>query len=106
MTINWTEVIFSIIGIIFTGVLIPFIKHKLDLAKAEQVDYWLRVFMSAAETAFGDNMGQQKKEYVLNELKKKLPWVDLEVVQDNLEAMFRELCAELILNNPDLTKNK
>ena len=70
-------------------------------AKLDNLNMYLRVLMSAAETYFGSQMGQEKKQFVLDELKRNGIYFDEETVQDALEAMWRELCAEGILNTEE-----
>ena len=97
--IDWTNIIIMIATILITGFLLPFIKAKYAQVKTESIDYWLRVLMSAAETYFSTGTGAQKKEWVLNELQAKFPKLDMEKIQDSLEAMFRELVVEGILHS-------
>lgn len=97
--IDWTNIVIMIATILITGFLLPFLKAKYAQIKTESLDYWLRVFMSAAETYFADGEGKQKKEWVIAQLQAKFPKLDIAKIEDSLEAMFRELVVEGILHS-------
>ena len=102
MEINWTDLIIGLCSIILTIFVAPYLKAKYTQIKDESVDFWLRTLMSAAETYFGSGAGQQKKEWVLTELQNYFTGLDMDKIQDNLEAMFRELVIEGIINNDEI----
>lgn len=102
MQINWTELIIGVCGIVCTIFLAPYLRMKYAQIRDDSIDYWLRVLMSAAETYFASGTGAQKKEWVLNELQNKFPKLDMDKIQDSLEAMFRALVVEGILNNKEV----
>ena len=102
--VDWTPIFQAVIALlsaVITGLLIPWIRSKCKVAKLDNLNMYLRVLMSAAETYFGSQMGQEKKQFVLDELKRNGIYFDEETVQDALEAMWRELCAEGILNTEE-----
>lgn len=99
MAIDWTQLIIGIASLVVTVVLVPLIREKYSQVRTDSIDYWLRVLMSAAETYFASGTGVQKKEWVLNELQNKFPNLDMDRIQDSLEAMFRELLVEGILHS-------
>jgi len=99
---DYTEIILAVIaviGAVVTGVLIPWIKSKMDEGQLAKLDFWLRIFIAAAETAYGSGMGQEKKAYVIAKIKALGFDFDEEIVSDAIEALCRELTAEDIINN-------
>jgi len=99
---DYTEIILAVIaviGAVVTGVLIPWIKSKMDEGQLAKLDFWLRIFIAAAETAYGSGMGQEKKAYVIAKIKALGFDFDDEIVSDAIEALCRELTAEDIINN-------
>lgn len=102
MTIDWTQLIIGLCSIILTIFVAPYLKMKYAQVKDESIDFWLRTLMSAAETYFGAGAGAQKKQWVLDELQKKFPSLDMEMIQDNLECLFRELVVDGIINNDEI----
>ena len=100
--IDWTQLIIGIASVVVTVVLVPLIREKYTQVRTETIDYWLRIFMSSAETYFSTGEGKAKKQWVLDHLSAKFPHLDLEVLSDCLEAMFRELVVEGILNNTEI----
>lgn len=102
MNVDWTPIFQAVIALasaVITGLLIPWIRNKCKESKLDNLNMYLKVLMSAAETYFGSEMGQQKKQFVLDELKRNGIYFDEETVQDALEAMWRQLTAEGILNS-------
>ena len=102
MSIDWTPIFQAIIALlsaVITGLLIPWIRSKDKSAKLDNLNMYLKVLMSAAETYFGSQMGQEKKQWVIDELIRNGIHFDVETVQDALEAMWRQLTAEGILNS-------
>ena len=100
--IDWTHLIIGITSVVVTVVLIPLIREKYQQVRTETIDYWLRIFMASAETYFSTGEGKAKKEWVLEHLSAKFPKLDIDMLSDCLEAMFRELVVEGLLNNPDI----
>ena len=103
MNIDWTSIILAVLSLIFaviSSVFVPWMKERLGAQKYENVKTVLRTLMEAAETYMKDGTGPQKKEWVLNELKQYVKF-DEDLVQDWLEAMFRELTVEGTINSKD-----
>ena len=99
MEFDWTSLIIGLASIITTVFLIPFLLEKYKQVRTETIDYWLRILMSSAETYFATGEGKQKKQWVLDQLQEKFPKLDIGQIDNSLEAMFRELVVEGILNN-------
>ena len=97
--IDWTELIIGIASIVVTAVLIPLLREKSKQIKTESLNYWLRVLMAAAETYFSDGEGKKKKEWVIDQLQQMFKGIDVATLENALEAMFRQLVVDGILNN-------
>ena len=102
MNIDWTQLIIGLCSIIMTIFVAPLLKAKYTQIKDESIDFWLRTLMAAAETYFGAGAGAQKKQWVLEELQLKFPSLDIDLIEDNLECLFRELVVEGIINNDEI----
>ena len=101
MEINVTQIILFVITIIFaiiTRYVIPWLKTKLSDHDKEEIDYWLTIFESAAESYFGKSMGVAKKAWVIDQMQKKLEELgipfDGEVIQDLIEEKYRDLVVD------------
>ena len=96
---NWTEIILALIGLmgaILTGVLIPYLRTKMNEEQLKKAKDWLRVFCAAAETAF--EIGAAKKEWVLKKMSEIGIRMDAAQLDACLEAVVRELTADGIID--------
>ena len=98
MEINLTSIILFVITLIAAAVtryVIPWLRTKLSDHDKEEIDYWLTVFESAAESYFGKSMGQAKKNWVADQMERKMAELgivfDGEEIQDLIEEKYREL---------------
>ena len=99
MNIDWTSIILAIIGLlsaVVTGFLIPFLKAKLTEEQLTKAKMWLKVFVSAAETAMQN--GADKKAWVLAQMDALGIKMTEEQLDSCLEAVVRELTAMHIIN--------
>ena len=98
MTIDLTQIILAIItliGAIISRYLIPWIKGKLDERKYDVFNGLVRVGVFAAEQLFTSEQGKEKKEYVLQLLKKNGYEIDSESVDALIEATVKQLRIEM-----------
>ena len=94
MNIDWTSIILAVIGLlsaIVSGFLIPLLKAKLSEEQLNKAQMWLKVFCSAAETAFTN--GADKKAWVLAQMDAIGVKLSEEQLDSCLEAVVRELTA-------------
>ena len=80
------EAIITIVSLVLTGVVIPYIRQRIGEEKAENLKKWVSVGVKAAEQIYGSNTGQQKKEYVVSFLKSKGINFDVDEVEALIEA--------------------
>jgi hypothetical protein len=102
---DWTKIllaVLTIIGAVITGMLIPWFKSKLNEDQLNKLDYWLRIFIAAAETAFGNGTGEAKKQWVLERIKSLGLNFDAQAVSDAIDALCRELTAAAVINTDKL----
>ncbi len=68
ITFDITPIVVALIGLlstIVTCVLVPYFKSKTTEAQRENIYFWAKIAVNAAEKIFNDSgMGKEKKEYV------------------------------------------
>lgn len=96
-TIDISKIILFIVTLIFAVIsryFIPWLKSKLDEHSKEEIKYWIGVFVSAAESYFGKDMGAEKKAWVIDQAIIKFNSlgikIDGEEIQDIVESVYRE----------------
>lgn len=80
------EAIITIVSLVLTGVVIPYIRQRIGKEKAENLKKWVSVGVKAAEQIYGSHTGQQKKEYVVSFLNSKGINFDVDEVEALIEA--------------------
>jgi Na+-translocating ferredoxin:NAD+ oxidoreductase RnfG subunit len=100
---DWTQIILAVIALIaavVTGLLIPLMQEKIGAERLEKMNYWLKVLIAAAETAFPDRgMGGKKSEWVMLALQKLGLGFDAGIVRDAITGLCRKLTADGVINN-------
>lgn len=72
LLIKVLEVAITILGLVLTYYVVPFIKSKTTEKQREDAEYWIKMAIKFAEMAYKDKgQGKFKKEYVINFLNKK-----------------------------------
>lgn len=97
MTIDLTQIILAVItliGALITRYLIPWIKEKTNEKQFEALKILARVGVYAAEQLFSTEQWKEKKQYVLDFLKKNGYEVDAPTVDALIESLVRELRIE------------
>lgn len=96
-TIDITKIILFVITVIFAIIsryFIPWLKSKLDDHSKEEIKYWIGVFVSAAESYFGKEMGAEKKAWVIDQAILKFNSIGIKIdgeeIQDIVESVYRE----------------
>lgn len=89
----------SILGIIITSVVVPYIKEKLGNEKLAKYEYWVSMAVSAAEMIFKEQgMGKTKKEYVVNFLKDMFNKNKIVITDEQLEILVESAVKQMKLN--------
>jgi len=104
MNIDLTQIILAIIallGTIITTYIIPLLRVKLDVEKSNLTENQVNMLrlaittaVTAAEQLYNSNEGQQKKAYVLNQLKMQGYEVDGAAIDAQIEAIVKEVHEE------------
>ena len=87
--------IITVIGIVLTGVFMPYIKSKASSEQLSTLYSAVKIAVYAAEQLFGSGMGAVKKRYVIDYLASKGLYVDVEAVSSELNAMIESAVYEL-----------
>lgn len=84
------EAVITIISLLITSFVVPYIKEKCNKAKLESIEKWVSIAVKAAEQIYGSKTGQEKREYVVNFLSSKGIKVDVDEVSTLIESeVFR-----------------
>lgn len=94
MTFDFTgifEIVISVLSVIASCFIIPWLKEKLSAEKLERLVKWVKIAVEAAEQLYGSGAGQQKKEYVVNFLLSKGIVFDAEEMVAIIESAVFQL---------------
>lgn len=85
------EAIITIVSLVLTGIVIPYIKQRIGEEKTENLKKWVSVGVKAAEQIYGSKTGQAKKEYVVSFLLSKGIVFDVDEVEALIESEVYKL---------------
>ena len=86
------KAIVSLIAVIITAVVIPYIKSKTSVSQQAEIYAWVRIAVAAAEQIYmGAGRGEEKKQYVLDWLENR----NIKVNTDELDTMIESAVYEL-----------
>ena len=86
------EAVVSLIAVVITVIVIPYIKSKTTVEQQQEISAWVKIAVSAAEQIYkGVGRGEEKKEYVLNWLAEK----GIKIDANELDAMIESAVFEL-----------
>lgn len=95
MTVDLTQIIVAILTLAISMVsafLIPYIKTKVTTEQFNTIKLWVQVAVQAAEMLYvGSGRGEEKKQYVLDFLKSKGFTLNMEEIENLIEAAVLEL---------------
>ena len=98
MQIDLTQIILAVIallGSIMTALVIPWMRGKMSAQKYEVMVALIKTGVFAAEKLYGTKEGQKKKEYVLNLLKENGYILDIDNVEESINAVIEAMVKEL-----------
>lgn len=90
------EALIALFSALITAFVIPLIKSRLTQSKLENLKFWVRLAVQAAEQVFGRGMGEKKKEYVVSFLLSKGIVFDVDEVNALIESEVYALTQEKI----------
>jgi len=86
------QVVLTLIGVIITAVIVPWIKSKTNEQQQEEIKQWVKIAVAAAEQIFkGQGRGEEKKKWVLEFLAKYNLKVDMDAIDAMIESAVWEL---------------
>ena len=95
MTVDITpivKIILTLIGIIITKVLIPYIQSKTSVEEQKEINAWVDIAVAAAQQLYkGENRGVEKKAYVIKWLDDRNIKYNADVIDTMIEASVYRL---------------
>lgn len=86
------ETIITILGVVITAVLIPYIRKKTSIAQQEQIQSLISIAVFAAEQIYNTSgAGEEKKAYVLKFLNQHNITLDSEKIDAMIESTVKLL---------------
>lgn len=87
----------TLIGLLLTTFLIPWIRTKISNEKLKEIQKWTSVGVKAAEMIYKESgMGDAKKKYVRKFLESKGYKLDIDTVDALIEATVRDMQQEAL----------
>lgn len=84
--------VIGVIGSVLTAVLVPYLNSKIALNKRQEIKFWVKLAVSAAEQTYTDpKAGEDKKQFVIDFLNAKGIDIDESDLNILIEAAVREL---------------
>lgn len=84
-----------LVAVLITTFVIPYIKKKTNAEDLAEFHGWVEVGVAAAEQLYKVTEGEEKKQYVLDYLHSKGYSVDVDDLENAIEAAVLKLHAEL-----------
>ena len=82
----------ALIGVVFTMVVIPYIRKKTNKEEQIQINEWIKIAVKAAEQIYkGSGRGEEKKKYVLDWLANH----NIKIDEDAIDAMIESAVYEI-----------
>lgn len=86
------KLVLTIIGILITKVLVPYIQSKTSIEEQKEINAWVDIAVAAAQQLFkGENRGEEKKAYVIKWLDDRNIKYDADVIDTMIEASVYRL---------------
>lgn len=93
--VDLTEIIVAVLTLVISLIsafLIPYLKTKVSAEKLDTIKFWVNIAVEAAEMIYvGTGRGQEKKEYVVKFLNSKGFTLNVEEIENLIEAAVLEL---------------
>lgn len=89
-----TPILVSLITLVFligAAFVVPWVRSKTTAAQQAEIQVWVNLAVLAAEQLFGSGRGEEKKQWVLEELAKKGLKLDLDALGLMIEAEVKRL---------------
>ncbi len=93
--VDLTQIIVAVLTLVIsliTAFLIPYLKTKVSAEKLDTIKFWVNIAVEAAEMIYvGTGRGQEKKDYVVQFLNSKGFTLNVEEIENLIEAAVLEL---------------
>lgn len=90
------QAVIALIAALISAFVIPWLKRKISAEKLAEVALWVEIAVEAAEQLYaGSGRGAEKKAYVIQFLQKKGYTVDMEAIENMIEAAVYNLPLKL-----------
>lgn len=87
----------AVIVVLITVYLIPWIKSRTTEQQRQEINAWVKIAVMAAEQLYkGAGQGKQKKQYVLDFLAGKGLTLDMDMINNMIEAAVLEINKEVM----------
>jgi LL-H family phage holin len=87
-----------ILGIIITGIIIPFIKEKIGSEKLAKYEHWANIAVRAAEMLWVESgKGADKKQYVVDFLNKMFNKNKVVITEQQIEILVEAAVKQMKL---------
>ncbi len=92
VTYQIATLVISLIGVILSGLIVPWLRMKIGKEKISQVQMWVNVAVAAAEQIFSaPQQGPSKKVYVIEFLESK----GIKITEQELNVLIEAAVFEL-----------
>lgn len=96
--VDLTQIIVAVLTLVFSLIsvfLIPYLKSKVSAEKFANIQMWVKIAVQAAEMLYvGTGRGGEKKKYVVQFLNSKGFSLNVEEIENLIEAAVMELRLE------------
>lgn len=93
LTFQITSILISLVGVLVSYLLIPYIKSKTTEKQREDIYFWVKVAVNAAQQIYKEKgQGRFKKEYVFNFL---VDDMGFKISMDELNILIESAVLEL-----------
>ena len=93
--IDITEIVKALVALLaalITYFIIPLLRQKVEAGKLDKIKTWVKIAVEAAEMIYNESgMGEKKKAYVLEFLQEKGFTMDVDTIDNLIEAAVLEL---------------
>lgn len=89
------KAIITIISVLITSVVIPFIKAKVDSEKLDKIKSYTRIAVESAEKLFTVDEWAQKKQYAIDYVSDKCNEFGIDLSADDISILIESLVYEV-----------
>ncbi len=93
--VDLTQIIVAVLTLVISVItyfLVPYLKTKVSAEQLDTIKFWVNIAVEAAEMIYtGTGRGEEKKKYVLAFLNRKGFTLNMEEIENLIEAAVLEL---------------